>query len=1060
MTMKVCFLFQKRRAKISLRNLLAVFVIIFLFFFDNHRTVVLAHNHDLSETVFTTSLSEEIINSLQQTASVSQQLTFDNHGVETPSAVFKKNIIVNKLIKKDYRVDEEVSFTIQNASTTSDVEIQVVDHEGNAAEIESKVIAYDNVQLITIKPPKKLRPGKYKVVVHEQQGTTFEQDFTWGVLALNTNKAVYRPFEKVIFSIAVLDDDGEIVCDADVTLLITQREGRQQEELSTSNGKIHVNSVCGQKEFTLSPDYEAEYIVPNEGIFDVKVIAKTRNGIYSIQDTFVVKSEAEDFIIERKSATRLYPPLVYPMNITITANQDFKGKVVEVVPNTFGILPPNDESQAFTNLKIISPKSTQDFFTNEMLATSSGLLLPFRGFYALTQGFGEEVADPLLRKRYGDFGVKGHDGVDFELPYGTEVLAVDEGKVRIAEEEWDYGTTIVLEHTWGKSYYGHLSKLLVQEGDSVVKGQVIGLSGNTGLSTNPHLHFGIKLHNSDVNNGFFGKINPLPLLGIEQSSYLQESVQVIVWDVALRKGESKTLGYRYKAPLESPQFYLLGPVKVYQSPMEDSSVVSESPRGQSYVAFSSEQDNSTPSASSSAISALSNPDLSEEALQVSSESAKVTLRYTEQRSWQLAIDAQSQIDNQVHTTTAKKDGTGADTVFLNENIGYTFYGDSGGTCVYKKTTNGGVTWGSPVTIDSVNSSDCIQVVVWYDRWTPNDMGNYIHVVTKDNSADDLYYTRLDTSNDSASTTISIANGATYSSASSIPFISKSTNGKLYVAVSDATSLFVRCDTIASNCTSAGNWSNVPSSPLGTNQDDEIAIMPLENGSIMVIQFNDSNLLFRSNIFTDTTSTWSGWTTIDNCGGTCTDHGTYETQWGVVQDPKTYKIYLGYVNGNSTLGTDDDARSAVYSNGAWTLTSNVITDSCSSGTGCNDRGLTNAKVSLDENTGDIYYFYTAATTPSNTATMNIYWKKSTDGMRTWSNEQGPLNTSQDDIVGARANIVSSGRLYVTWLEKNGSSAESIEGNTIVDYTSMVPDGLSRLMRHGKQFRAGALAPFRF
>lgn len=1052
----------KNEFKRMLQRRILVFsaMLILKLLFDSQSNFVFAQEDSISETIFTKPVATEIINSLQPTASVSQQLTIDNSFAELKSALIKKSVFIKKLVKKDYRADEEVDVVIENASDTN-LEINVVDSEGNTTEIKPEVVTHDNSQLVTIKPSQKLRPGKYKIIVTEQGGNTFEQDFTWGVLALNTDKAVYKPSEKVNFSIAVLDERGEIVCDADVTLFITQQNGQIQEELSTKNGKIRVNPVCGQKEFTLSPDYEAEYTVPNEGVFNVRLIAKTQNGTYSIQDNFISKSQEDNFTIERKSATRIYPPLLYPMSIVITASQDFEGKVVEVVPNNFGIFPPDDGSLQFTNLKIISPKNTEGFSNASVLSASSSLLLPFKGFYPLTQAFGSEEIDPLLKKKYLDFGVKGHDGVDFALPYGTDVLSVDEGKVLIAKENWDYGTTIVIEHLWGRSYYGHLSKLLVKEGDSVAKGQIIGLSGNTGLSTGPHLHFGIKLNDNDINNGFFGKIDPLPLLGIEQNSYLKESVQLIIWDVVLKKGESKTLGYRYKVPSESPQFYLLGHLRFYESTTGKSIVLGQSfSNDSSYSEFSSaSHTDKNKSASQSAISALPNEELSSTTLSMSSESAKFNLIYTEPRFWQLAIDAQSQIDNQVHTTTSAKDGVGADTVFLDENIGYTFYRDSSGNCVYKKTTNGGVTWGSPVTIDSVNSTDCIQVVVWYDRWTPNDTGNYIHVLTKDNGADDLYYTRLDTSNDSASTTISIANGATYSSASSIPFISKSTNGKLYVAVSDDISLFVRCDAVNSNCTNASNWSNVPSNPLGTDNDDEIAILPLENGDIMVIRFDDTNLRFLSNIFTDTTSTWSGWVTIDDCGGTCPDNATYEAQWGVVQDPKTYKIYLGYITDNSTLGSNDDARSAVYSNGVWTLTSNVITDSCSSGTGCNDRGLTNAKVALDENTGDIYYFYTAATTPSNTATMNIYWKKSTDGMRTWSNEQGPLNTSQDDIVGARANILSSGRIYVTWLEKNGTSSPSIEGNTIVDYSSMISDGLDKLMRHGKQFRAGEIAPFR-
>ena len=69
-----------------------------------------------------------------------------------------------------------------------------------------------------------LRPGLYKLVVETiQNGLTSvqEQDFGWGVLAVNTHKSIYLPNEEAFIGIAVLDNEGRMVCDADVTLVIT-----------------------------------------------------------------------------------------------------------------------------------------------------------------------------------------------------------------------------------------------------------------------------------------------------------------------------------------------------------------------------------------------------------------------------------------------------------------------------------------------------------------------------------------------------------------------------------------------------------------------------------------------------------------------------------------------------------------------------------------------------------------------------------------------------------------------------------------------------------------------
>lgn len=55
-----------------------------------------------------------------------------------------------------------------------------------------------------------------------------------------------------------------------------------------------------------------------------------------------------------------------------------------------------------------------------------------------------------MKQKYAEFGLDGHDGIDFDMPVGTPVLATDKGTVVLAQEDSDYGTTIVIEHEWGK----------------------------------------------------------------------------------------------------------------------------------------------------------------------------------------------------------------------------------------------------------------------------------------------------------------------------------------------------------------------------------------------------------------------------------------------------------------------------------------------------------------------------------------------------------------------------------------------------------------------------------
>ena len=102
-----------------------------------------------------------------------------------------------------------------------------------------------------------------------------------------------------------------------------------------------------------------------------------------------------------------------------------------------------------------------------------------------------------------------HLGVDLEADEDTPVYAVNDGRVVFSEELIDYGKTIIIDHGLGiYSLYLHLNKYKFTKGQNVKEGDVIGLSGNTGYSIAPHLHFSIKISRPDV----FLSIDPLKFL--------------------------------------------------------------------------------------------------------------------------------------------------------------------------------------------------------------------------------------------------------------------------------------------------------------------------------------------------------------------------------------------------------------------------------------------------------------------------------------------------------------------------------------------------------------------
>jgi murein DD-endopeptidase MepM/ murein hydrolase activator NlpD len=86
-----------------------------------------------------------------------------------------------------------------------------------------------------------------------------------------------------------------------------------------------------------------------------------------------------------------------------------------------------------------------------------------------------------------------HQGLDFRVPAGTPIFAVNSGRVILAQPLFFEGNCVVIDHGQGLlTLYLHMSKFAVKEGDDVGKGQTLGLSGGTGRATGPHLHLAVR----------------------------------------------------------------------------------------------------------------------------------------------------------------------------------------------------------------------------------------------------------------------------------------------------------------------------------------------------------------------------------------------------------------------------------------------------------------------------------------------------------------------------------------------------------------------------------------
>ena len=105
---------------------------------------------------------------------------------------------------------------------------------------------------------------------------------------------------------------------------------------------------------------------------------------------------------------------------------------------------------------------------------------------------------PIFKRR------RMHTGMDFAAPRGYRIKAVDSGKVLFSGFKRGYGNVTIINHGWRRnkrisSLYAHQWKMIVQKGQMVKKGQLIGYVGSTGYSTGPHLHFEIRENGKPVN---------------------------------------------------------------------------------------------------------------------------------------------------------------------------------------------------------------------------------------------------------------------------------------------------------------------------------------------------------------------------------------------------------------------------------------------------------------------------------------------------------------------------------------------------------------------------------
>ncbi len=194
-----------------------------------------------------------------------------------------------------------------------------------------------------------------------------------------------------------------------------------------------------------------------------------------------------------------YKAGTYPVTVMLLDGRTLSAEIIvdarEKIEAPLGIPEKLGGNTPASQTRLVSSLAAEN-------ASLIGLRTGIKSFWA--EAFRWPVARPIVTDEYGYSRKTGaysiaHKGTDFRAPVGTPVTAVNRGVVRVAKQFPTYGKTVVVDHGLGlMSFYMHLSKIQVNVGELVRPGQRVGLSGQTGYATSPHLHFTLRIRNSSV----------------------------------------------------------------------------------------------------------------------------------------------------------------------------------------------------------------------------------------------------------------------------------------------------------------------------------------------------------------------------------------------------------------------------------------------------------------------------------------------------------------------------------------------------------------------------------
>lgn len=183
--------------------------------------------------------------------------------------------------------------------------------------------------------------------------------------------------------------------------------------------------------------------------------------------------------------------------------------------NTTEVIMDGKDGEAEVEAEVVSVNGVETertIVSRALLARASNAVVAY-GTRNIGIGTGDMIA-PLTSYRFTSAfkfrDGRWHKGVDLATEVGSPVYAADNGKVVVSEYSDSFGNYIIIDHANGlKTLYAHNSLLLVQAGDTIAKGTQIAVSGNTGRSSGPHVHFEVHRDGIAVNPELYVALGPV-----------------------------------------------------------------------------------------------------------------------------------------------------------------------------------------------------------------------------------------------------------------------------------------------------------------------------------------------------------------------------------------------------------------------------------------------------------------------------------------------------------------------------------------------------------------------